>query len=179
MRVLCLLVVVAAAAVVPVRWRGEKTLSAWLVGSVEVAVNVTQLDTERERRHFALFYNVSGDVALVGRLAEHDELDVRFNETQPEGVWVALKQESECSTVATTGQFASLSVVGKRRRMDLAKYCGSKLAPSHLEIMFGSCELQVRLWYAAMWHTVRLTRDPPCTVATSEEEDEAEESGEL
>ncbi len=114
-------------------------------------------------------------MALYGRFAEHDELEVMFNRTQPEAEWVALRRNSECSTVAATGQFASLSVSGKRRRMDLAKYCASKAAPSHLEVMFGPCEVRVRLWYAAMWHTVTLERDPPCAVATSEEEQEAED----
>jgi hypothetical protein len=158
------------------RWNGEKTLSAWLVGSVAVAVDVAELE---ERRVFVVTYNVSGDVALAGRFAEHDVLDVRFNQSQPQGFWIELKRESECRTVATTGQFVSLSVEGKRRRMDLTKYCASKLAPSHMEVKFESCELQVRLWYAAMWHTVHLTRDPPCTIATREEQEEAEDSEEL
>jgi hypothetical protein len=141
------------------RWKGEKTLSAWLVGDVAVNINATELVA---RRHFVVSFSVAGWVRVAGSFDESDSLDVRFNDELKEGEWVALRQEHECSATQATGAFTSFSITGTRKRFDPRRYCQSSVAPSHAEIMLGECAVRLRVSYLGMWHTVELTRDPPC-----------------
>ncbi len=74
--------VVAFAAPAPRHWKGEKTLGAWLVGDVAVAINATELEP---KRHFNVSYSATGWIRLLGSFAETDILDVRFNSDIEEG----------------------------------------------------------------------------------------------